>query len=384
MARGLRVCLCFGTFPPERNGGADFLARFSRSLAGLGHEVTVLTSPAAAPRRELVSGVTVHRTIDDWTLGRRGRQALRSANRLLSEEGVDVVHVFFPDPGLGGRYQLPAALGAGRIPLVTTFWNLGVGRRSPWPLRLQALALLARSSVLTSHDPTYLAALRSLSAGLRPVHWLPVGNNLDGPRGRRPSAEVRDGLGVAPSAALLAYFGHLDFTRGVEELFTALRIVRRAHDARLVMVGSAEGERRYDAELRSLPGRLGLDDAIHWTGYLSTERAADALAAADLCVLPYRRNSLGRSALAAALELGVPTVLAGTRAGIAPLRAGTHVALARPGDAQALAATVADLLRHPRERDRLAAGARRAAHLFAWDRIAASAEGIYRRALAAS
>ncbi len=391
IARPLRVALCFGTFPPERNGGADFLRHFALALADAGTEVTVLTAPAdAPPYEEVAPGVVVARIVDDWSVSRRGRQALARAGRLLRERGVHVVHVFFPDPGLAGSYQVPAALGAPRIPLVTTFWNLGLGRRSPWRLRAEALALIARSRVLTSHDPGYLRALRALAAGSRPVHWLPVGNNLAATASWAVTPERRRQAGLEPTSAHLAFFGQLDFTRGVDDLFRAVALLREVVDVRLVLIGAARREDRYvpgsDAlrhyrGLQTLPRRLGIDDAVHWTEYLPDEDAAELLAAVDLCVLPYRRNSLGRSALVAALAVGTPTVVAGSVDGIAPLRAGTHVALTPPGDPAALAETVRALLDDPAQRERLAEGGHRAARMFAWPRLADAALALYREAL---
>jgi glycosyltransferase involved in cell wall biosynthesis len=373
-----RVALVFGTFPPERNGGADFVANFARALADAGCDVHVVTSPAAgaAAREQPSSRVTVHRVVSDWTLVRGGRHDLRRVDELLATERVEVVHVFFPDSVVQERYRLPAALALGRLPLVTTFWNLGLGRRSPLATKLEALALLMRSAVLTSHDPGYLRPLRLVAGRSRPVHWLPVGTNL-APRAGVDRGEIRRRLGL-DGEAVLGYFGHLDFTRGVEDLFEALGTLRRDRDARLVMVGAA-GER--EPLYRRLAQDLGVAEALRWTGYLPAPEAADVLAAVDLCVLPYRRTSLGRSALAAALHLGVPTVLGGTPAGIAPLRPGDHVALTPPGDSAALASTLAALIGDEEARDRLSAGARSASRLFAWPRIASGALALYRAAL---
>ena len=382
MGSSLRVAIVFGTFPPERNGGADSLSRLAAALAAQGHGVHVLTSPSDAPRREaLASGVTVHRIVEDWTVGSAsGRAAWRDAERLLRSQRIELTHVFFPDSVLQARYQLPAALGAGRTPLVTTFWNLGLGRRSPLPIRLEALSLLARSAAVTSHDPGYLQALRRLVGWAKPVHWLPVGSNVDAPAaGPRDEVRARLGVGRGP---LLGFFGHLDFTRGAEQLFEAVSLLRRrGHDVHLVMIGAA-GDPRYGA-YHVLPGRLGIEDSVTWTGYVEEAEVAGLLGALDLCVLPYRRNSLGRSALAAALAQGAPTVLSGTAETIAPLRAGAHVALVPPGGgADTLADAVEGLLLDEPARERLAAGAARGARLFAWPRIAATAAGIYRSVLA--
>jgi glycosyltransferase involved in cell wall biosynthesis len=375
----MRVALVFGTYPPERNGGADFVARLAPALAARGAKVHVLTSAGQGPEREDVSeGVTVHRAVEDWTLSEDGRGTLRKVNELLRSEGVDIVHVLFPDSVLQGSYQLPAAIGLRRSPLVTTFWNLGLGRRSPLRIKLEALALIGRSSVLTSHDPGYLAALRRIAGRAKPVRWLPVGTNI-APEARRAPNAVRRELGLR-DVPLLGYFGQLDFTRGVEDLFEALGQLRRGgSQARLLMIGAADSA-RYEL-YRELASRKGLDDAIVWTPYLAPAQAAETLAAVDLCVLPYRRNSLGRSALAAALTLGVPTVLAGSPDRITPLLGGRDVELVPPEDPAGLARALQRLIDDDDARARLREGARTAARHFAWPRIAEAALATYAEAI---
>jgi glycosyltransferase involved in cell wall biosynthesis len=395
MVSPVRIALCFGTYPPQHNGGADYVANLARALVAEGVEVLVLTSPSdgAPEQEEELPGLRVARIVEDWrTLSRKGRRSIKRANRVLAAEGVQVVHVFFPDSVVQGRYQLPAALGLGRIPLVSTFWNLGLGSRSPAAVRLESLALIARSRVLTSHDPAYLRLLERLSLGRRPVLWLPAGSNI--PVNGRPSdprEQLSAKVGLDPRGRYLAYFGQLDATRGVEDLFVALADVREREDVRLLMVGSAGRPERYREggtaawadfnRVRSLPKELGVEEAVVWTDYLPGADVAALLGGADCCVFPYRKNSVGRSALAAALQLGVPTVLAGTPDSIAPLRPGRHVLLVPPGRPDELAAALSRLVADADERKRLADGALQAARLFAWPRIAAAARGAYTRAL---
>jgi glycosyltransferase involved in cell wall biosynthesis len=247
--------------------------------------------------------------------------------------------------------------------------------------------------VLTSHDPFYLRLLERLSLWKRPVLWLPAGSNIpvdgqrDDPRRGRPTRTGRD-----QEAIRLAYFGQLDSTRGIEDLFAALARLREGGDFRLLMIGSAGRPERYrDSDgqawtefrrLRSLPASLGIEDAVEWTEYLPAEDVAARLRAVDLCVLPYRRNSIGRSALVSALEQGVPVVLAGTPEGVAPLEPGRDVLLVPPGRPEELADAVGRLADDAEERGRLAAGGLKAARIFAWPRIAAAAVQAYRRAIA--
>ena len=381
----LRVALCFGTYPPERNGGSDFVERLARALVARGVDVLVLTSAGTPAVEEVAPGLVVRRLVTDWT----ARSCLAKANAALAEEGTHVVHVLFPDSVLRGEYRLPAALGARHIPLVTTFWNLGLGRRSPLSLRLESLALLARSKVVTSHDPGYLEVLRRGVGWAKPVRHLPVGNNLDAAGDGTPTQSLRAQLGLSDAAEWLAYFGQLDPTRGVEDLFHALAELRRRRDVRLMMIGSAGRPERYADPtsasylqmVTALPRTLGIDDAVVWTDYLPDADVARHLRAADLCVLPYRKNSVGRSALAASLEYGVPTVLAGAPDRLAPLVPGEHVQDVPPGRPDLLAAAIESLLDDPVRRRRLAEGALRAAPLFSWETIAETAESVYRLAL---
>lgn len=386
------MALCFGTFPPEHNGGSDYVSALAGSLAGTGLDVTVITSPYpdAPEEEEPVPGVRVLRLMDDWSPSSRGRRSLGRANAALDDAGVELVHVFFPDSVVAERYRDSALLGIGRIPLVTTFWNLGLGRASPLGLRIASLALLARSRALTSHDPFYLAALARV-AGSRRVRWLPVGSTVPADLTAGPG-EARRRLELDRDASWLTYFGQMDPTRGLDDLFEALALLRRTRDVRLLMVGSAGRPHRYAdsgrtvheefLRLRSLPERLGIGEAVRWTDYLPPEEVALHLRAADCCVLPYRRNSIGRSALAAALELGCPTVLGGTAAGIVPLRSGEHVLASPPADPKALAEAVARVLDDDALRARLAEGGHRISRVFSWPRITAAALDVYREAVA--
>lgn len=377
----MRVALCFGSYPPERNGGSDFVARLAAALTSRGVEVHVVTSGPGTVERD--GAVTVHRALADWRLRGGGRRMFR---RTVADVAPDVLHVLFPDSVLQERFQLPLATPR-RVPLVTTWWNLGLGRRSPPALRLMSAGLLIRSRVLSSHEPVSLAVLRRLAGG-RHVGWLPVGNNLDaggplpGHEECRREAGLDDGLWIG-------YFGQLDATRGVEDLLAALALVRRTLDVRLLMIGSAGRPERYRQDAASaaylertlaLPRELGVDDAVRWTDYLADADVMRCLRAVDVCVLPYRRNSIGRSALAAAFAAGAPTVVAGSPAGIAPFRQGEHVALVPPRDPGRLAATLAELLTDAAQRERLARGATRGAELLSWPVVAERAADLYARA----
>ncbi len=100
---------------------------------------------------------------------------------------------------------------------------------------------------------------------------------------------------------------------------------------------------------------------------------------ADLVVLPYLRTErLDQSGvLATALAFGKATVL--TKVGSFPEVAAAGAArLVAPGDATALAGALDELMSDRKERERLGAGARRAAeHSYSWHHAALATLGVY-------
>jgi glycosyltransferase involved in cell wall biosynthesis len=99
---------------------------------------------------------------------------------------------------------------------------------------------------------------------------------------------------------------------------------------------------------------------------------------ADLAVLPYREVDQS-GVLFTALGAGTPLVLSAV-GGFPEVAAEGAAELAAPGDAAALHDTLARLLADPAARDRLAAGARRAAaERYGWDGIARRHMELYAR-----
>ena len=99
---------------------------------------------------------------------------------------------------------------------------------------------------------------------------------------------------------------------------------------------------------------------------------------ADLAVLPYREIDQS-GVLFTALGAGTPLVLSAV-GGFPEVAADGAAELVPPGDAAALRTTLARLLADPVARERLAAGARRAAaERYGWDAIARRHLDLYAR-----
>jgi glycosyltransferase involved in cell wall biosynthesis len=99
---------------------------------------------------------------------------------------------------------------------------------------------------------------------------------------------------------------------------------------------------------------------------------------ADIVVLPYREIDQS-GVLFTALGAGTPLVLSAV-GGFPEVAADGAAELVPPGDAAALRTTLARLLADPAARERLAAGARRAAaERYGWDAIARRHLDLYAR-----
>lgn len=173
---------------------------------------------------------------------------------------------------------------------------------------------------------------------------------------------------------VVLFFGLLRPYKGVDVLLEAFR---RVEGAELWVVGMP----RMPVEpLREAAARVGA--TVRFVPRFVTDPEIPAFfRRADLVVLPYREIDQS-GVLYTALAFGKPLVL--TSVGGFTEVAETHGAgrLVPPGDPDALAAALDDLLRDEGERSRLADAARAAAAgPYSWDRIAAQTMDLYRSLL---
>ncbi|WP_405829540.1 glycosyltransferase family 4 protein [Streptomyces sp. NBC_00105] len=261
--------------------------------------------------------------------------------------GADVVHAH----GVRAGMRAALAIRGRRVPLVVSWHGDGptaAGALGRLSRMLERHVARAAAVVLgASSDLVDLARLRGArDARLAPVAVPAYPDGPDG-RGAADPGKVRAELG-AVGRPLLITVGSLVPHRGYSLLLDAAREWRTLDPAPLLVVAGegplrAELSRRIEAE--GLPVRL-----------LGRRRdAAQLLAAADLAVLPSRREA--RALLAQeALRVGVPLVA--TAVGGVPELVGEGAVLVPPGDAAALASAVTGLLADPERRDALAAAGR--------------------------
>jgi glycosyltransferase involved in cell wall biosynthesis len=369
----MRICYIFGG-AHATDGGIGFLQNLCSNLRMLGHQCFAVLGGS---NDHLMAGTVdreIHLQNDDWSLGcgasqRRSRNQLRAA---LMDLKPDVVHVIHPSGGNRHIHALPVIWRD--FPVVVTFWAFNLGPGKSWKARAMAFLLLWGSKALASHDFKLMAQARQLCLGLRQVHFLPVGSNILPPppilAASRPDLRQRHNL--ERDYHYLAYFGGFDPNMGVTDLFQALRRLREeGHDRlRLLLIGWQRHVQnpRFLAIRRAIE-REEVEDLLVMTPFAPEEEVAELLRAADLVVLPFRHNSMGRTSLMAALSVGAPVVLATSWADQGPLNGA--IASVPPNSPLILAQQIAQLLKDPHRATDLGLSGRQVwEHYFSWPVIA--------------
>lgn len=393
MSNQLRVVLIFGTYPPMKDGGADFVCNLATKLAQRGNEVYVITTSLVSKhyQESTNSNPKVLPVIDQWNFKRLNFTSLRVFAQALHQINPDVIHLIYPSSYFGCDYKLPFFIKfISRVPLVTTFFSL-FKTGSDSLTKMVTLSLILCSQQLISHDTEYVRFFnRYFPFKRRKSVFIPVGNNMPPIEKPIERMQLRRQYGLDADKTYLSFIGSMDISKGVETLLKALRILvgQGFDNIRLVMVGSGDLERmsegqgyapemfEYGKTIFALQKKLALSNYIIWTPYLSCQDFINYIVCSDFCVLPFRRNTLGRSSLACALELGMPIITA-SRFKDPLLKNGENVLLVSPDDPAQLAEAVAKLVDSPNLRMKLGQNSKKLAKAFSWDSIVSKTLSLY-------
>jgi glycosyltransferase involved in cell wall biosynthesis len=313
-------------------------------LAAMGHEIHVFAhAQEPEPGEWPLLGALVHNA------GRAPRR-LRMLAQIAAEHRrapFDLLHAFWVSPAGAVAAVAGRALG---VPVLlhlpggdlTDLREIGYGARSRWRGRAWARLALAGATRVTAPSEPIVRQARAL--GVR-AERLPHGVALDRwpprpPRTRHPAEPAR-----------LLHVGSLNPVKDQETLLrAALRLREMGVPFRLDVVGH---DTLGGAVQRRARG-LGLDDLVHFHGFLTHPELRPWMERADL-LLVTSRHEAGPLVLLEAAVAGVPTV--GTAVGHLTEWAPDAAVAVPVGDSAALASETAALLRNEERRLTIAAAA---------------------------
>jgi glycosyltransferase involved in cell wall biosynthesis len=340
-------------YRPHISGLTQSAANRAEALAARGHSVTVLTSRHSTllPMEEEVRGVRVLR---QPVALRAGKGVLMSGyHSMLGDlmEASDAVVLWLPatPPEAWSAARWARRL---RKPLVVDY---ACDLRLPgtWKARLleaiagwghRVAAKAACAIVVGTED--YAAASAYASRFREKVRIVPhsLEISIPDPDSVRALREAHAPLGEK----LIGFAGRLATEKGIEVLADALpRIVESGHNARLLLAGNAQtviGEAAYRREILVRLAALG--DRCRILGALEPDLAA-FYAACDVLVLPSRNSTESFGMVQAeAMLCGTPVVASDLPGMRMPVRWTGMGRLAPPGNAEALAEAIGDVLAH--------------------------------------
>ncbi len=401
-------------------GVGDYTRRLAGALAARGHTSTVLT--IAGERFQIVRSEApgtppsqLPRADAGW-----GWRMWRDVIVALLATRPDILHIQYQTGAYGMHPAvnfLPWRLRSvpGRPAVVVTAHDLlppylfpKAGPLRAWVTR--RLLVDADAAVVTNDEdlvrlvdprpPTEGACSPSIvRRSSTPLHVIPIGSNI--PVAPPPGYDRdawRARLGIAPHETLVAYFGLISRSKGLDTLLDAL--TRLPATVRLLVIGgeaAAPQDVAFAEEVRArLAATPALRSRVTITGYCPEAEVSAHLLAADLAALPFADGaSFRRGSLLAALAHGLPVVTTvrarGQEAeareqqpevGAYPLAAAwlqlQAAALFVPaGDAAALAGALERLAGDAALRAALGAAGRTLAAHFSWEMVAMRHEAVY-------
>lgn len=275
-------------------------APFIRELAERGHDVVVVTTEEMSGDRRRLG----------WNAPSLGRvqiilgPALSQVDRLVSNSSHDTIHIIAGARGtpLGRKAALACRKSGRSMGIVTEAPDArGIGGGLRWlKYAFERITLGANFDFL-------------MAMGETGVSWF---KGCGYPGGKIfPFGYVTERLSDAPRARQSGRFrflfvGRLISLKGLDLLVEALTTVARSE---LLIIGDGPEKSR----LQELVQREGLEDRIHWLGQMEGAAVQAHIGAADVLVLPSRKDGWG-AVINESLMVGTP-VICSTACGAADL-----------------------------------------------------------------
>lgn len=280
-------------------------------------------------------------------------QSMRRMRRIWEEQNFDVVHVHEPFAPVLSTFALASA----PCPVVATCHS--AGERLAWyPVGKKVWGILAER---IDHR---IAVSESARRAAEPIMGSPfeiVPNGIDLPPVADPGGRNGD----------VVFIGRNEPRKGLPVLLRAWPRVRERTGARLRLVGADP------LSVRWLARRQGFSlDGVDLLGGLHEQELTDELTAASLLVAPSLGGESFGMVLTRAFSCGTP-VVASNIEGYSQVAGPETGILVSPGDADALAGAVIELLGDEERRKALGAAARVASEAYSWDLIGRRLLDIY-------
>ncbi len=324
----MRVLMVSDVYFPRVNGVSTSIETFRHALAAESIEVSLVVprygDEPEAPGVARVPGRPVPRDPEDRLV--HWRTMARTVRTQAAD--CDLIHIQTP---FAAHYAGLRAARREGVPVLATYHTLFEEYLHHYAPFLPAVGLRALARQLSRRQcnaldgvvvPSQAMQARLEQYGVKaPIHVLPTGIPLTRFAGGK-RARFRAAHGIAEARPVALFVGRVAHEKNIGFLLDmAAEAVRRRPDLLLIVAGEGPAL----PALRTQAARLGLGEAVRFTGYLDRHRELpDCYAAADAFVFASRTETQGL-VLLEAMAVGLPVVALahmGTADILAPRRGG--------------------------------------------------------------
>jgi len=355
----MKILLATDTYYPDVNGAAYFTHRLATVLARRGHNVSVLC-PSRSFRNTIsdcmevrVYGIrSIHLPVyEDFRVS--PLFISRTIKQVIKRISPDVIHI--QNHFLIGREAVGAAKRFG-IPVMGTNHfmpeNLTHYLHLPGIAERRARKLAWRQFVKVFEQldsvttPTKTAAALLAKAGLsKEVVPISCGIDLERFKPTNDGAYLRQRFAIPRGKQVLLYVGRLDKEKRIDMILRSLPDISRVTSVHLLLAGIGKERRNLEESV----GKLGIQQAVTFTGFVPDEDLPNIYGVADLFVTAGIAE-LQSIATMEAMASGLPVVAVNAMALPELVHDGENGYLFSDGDSQMLAKKVITILSDQRTR----------------------------------
>jgi glycosyltransferase involved in cell wall biosynthesis len=374
----MRIGIISGEYPPLQGGVGAYTDVLSKIFVERGHDVFIFSEPRAEQQLDGIP-LTKHA---GWGFG-----VIGAMQQWIKQNQIEVVNMQFQTTA----YQmspvihfLPHFIDK---PFITTFHDLRFPYLFPKAGKLRDwivlhLAQASAGVIVTDHED--YERVRHLPC----VEIIPIGSNILSEVPLDFDAAIwRKKAGAADGDFLLAYFGFINHSKGVDILLKALAELD-VPNIKLVLIGGRTGtadptNAAHATSIDKLIVDLNLTDSITWTGFVTESEVSQYLRAADAVVLPFRDGaSYRRGSLMAAIQQECAIITTYPTQRESPFTS-DNMCLVPSDNPTALANAIETIATNPQFRSQLQLGVTQLKHLFDWQVIASAYERLFERVMGA-
>ncbi len=297
---------------PTHGGSGVVASELALQLAGMGHEVHIISYATPFRLREFHPNILLHEVeVAAYPLFKYPPYALALATKMAEvalEHNLDIIHAHYAVPHATSAYLAKQILRPKDIKIVTTLHGTDitlVGADSSFHRVIKFSIEQSDGVTAVSH---YLKKRTMQEFGIgceiRVIH-----NFIDIHRGDMASTVCKKSQYAPEDEFILMHASNFRPVKRVTDVVRIFSRVREAVPAKLLLVG--EGPDRL--LVQQVVKEMGLQDHVHFLGQV--DLIDDLLKCADIFLLPSEQESFGLVALEA-MNCGVPVI--GTQIGGIP------------------------------------------------------------------